>query len=257
MNITNILIYLALLSQILTLSVLQPCRMHQCWQTRASSASSTASAPWLRHRWLLLNATVALAGLILFITLLQGIAIPVSILFGYSLLQVGVLFLQQRGLSRIQQQLQTIPAQRKASLSSRRLSQFLSPWQAIVMLISAIMVLVLAILMWQQGIWSQGWLSLWQLLAFCLIINCALLVAMFRAIYRKREDFSSTNPVRTESMQHQVNHYAIAIIVFNGVVILLMQFSMLQNKTAAIYVTVSFLLQAILLGSRSKNRWNG
>lgn len=257
MNIANILIYLALLSQILVLSVLLPWRMHQCWQTRASNANSAASALWLHQRWLLLNATVALAGLILFITLLQGIAMSVSTLFGYSLLQVGVLFLQQRRLSRIQQQLQTIPAQRKASLRSRRLSQFLSPWQAIVMLISVIMVLVLAILMWQQGIWSQGWLSLWQLLAFCLIINGALLVAMFRTIYRKREDFSSTNPVRTENMQHQVNHYAIAIIVFNSVVILLMQFSMLQNKTAAIYVTVSFLLQAILLGSRSKNRWNG
>lgn len=167
-------------------------------------------------------------------------------LFGLLALQVLLLAGQRRWLMQLASSLTPGPSQRTASLVPRRLGLFVSPLRATLLALATVLPPLLALLLWQGGLWPKPLAVLWQLCLFTLLTDLLLAGLLCYSVWGPAPQHSDDN-ARQQLIARRVRRYSNAWLAFNALVCALMLQSLLGAQPALLYVVLSGSVQLLLL----------
>lgn len=200
--------------------------------------------PLIRICFTWVHRLVLVAGSALLLAqIADWIVLNVSILMGFTSLQVLLLLLQRQWL----QPPLLLPPQRKASLQPRRVLDYVPPADRLITVSAVVVVPLLAGILVFSGNWALGAAKLWQLTTVGLLTNTLLFVAVYFTVFRKRRHFADTADSPALQTQRKVKHYLRAIIGFNLLLVLFLLLGAFQTKPELLYILLSLSLQLMLL----------
>ncbi|WP_290612824.1 hypothetical protein [Arsukibacterium sp. UBA3155] len=229
----------------LQLALLSGWLPHRCQQQHPLQPNK----PLLRVYFKWINRLVLLAGSALLLAQLSGwIALNISLLLGFTSLQVFLLLVQRQWL----QPPPIVPTQRKASLQPRRVLDYVQPADRVMAVCAVLTVPLLAAILVISGNWAPDMAKLWRLITVGLLTNTALCAAVYFTVFRKRRNFDDTPELQQLQTQRKVNHYLKAIIGFNLLLVLFLLLGAFQAKPELLYIVLSLSLQLMLLQTRQR-----